>query len=78
MEIKELISEEEIRILNEKFIGKRINLEDEKGIQYSGIAEYIGYNPLFPSWGFQVTVGRLPITNVKVSSLSLSKQQLKI
>jgi hypothetical protein len=65
--------------LKSRFLGKRIRVPDTnkytgfgiEGGHIEGICEFIGINPNIPSWGLQVTIGRLPITDVKINSISL-------
>jgi len=48
----------------EKFLGKKVVVIDSKGEEWVGRCEFIGFNPYLPSYGFQVTINRTPITNV--------------
>jgi|LakMenEpi03Aug12_release.lakeMendotaPanAssembly.Ray.scaffolds.fasta_scaffold702316_2 hypothetical protein len=68
--MKEL-SEDIVKSLEDKFLGKKISVIDQKGITHVGICDFIGYNRFIPSWGFQVTVSRVPITNVDVKTIKL-------
>jgi hypothetical protein len=60
----------EVDLLKEKFYGKRIFVDTPKG-SYAGMCTFIGYNEFFPSWGFQVTIDRTPITNVDPKKIGL-------
>lgn len=60
----------------QKWIGKRVLVIDSKNVKIGGILEYVGYNENFPSWGIQVTIGRLPITNVDLDNVSLIEEPL--
>jgi len=55
------------------FMGKKITFENMSGERFVGNCEFMGYNPNFPSWEFQVTVDRFPVTHVKVSTIELYK-----
>jgi hypothetical protein len=52
------------------FIGKRISVIGDVG-KVVGICDSLGYNEFFPSWGFQVTISRMPVSNVKTNSIHL-------
>lgn len=67
------ISQEIVNQLQEQFLGKIIELTDSKGQKWAGICEFIGTNPFIPSWGLQVTIGRTPITNVRINDIHLIK-----
>ncbi len=54
-----------------KFLGKKVRVIDSKGDEWVGKCEFIGYNKYLPSYGFQVTVNRTPITNVDPSKVEL-------
>ena len=64
--------------LQYKFLGKKIQVPNThytgfgiRGGTISGVCTFIGYNPNFPSWGLQVTINRMPITNVDASTIKL-------
>jgi hypothetical protein len=59
-----------VQHLQETFLGKKISVENDKG-KWSGVCQFIGSNPFFPSWGLQVTLDRTPVTNVKLKSIQL-------
>ena len=76
-----------IKQLQDKFLGKRIKVPwvntSGFGIKRPddcvvGICEFIGPNPNFPSWGLQVTIGRMPITNVDYTKIELVKDKKSI
>jgi hypothetical protein len=67
-----------LKHLEETFKGKRISVEDSKGIVWVGDCEFIGHNSFFPSWGLQVTLNRTPITNVKLSSIQIRETSKRI
>jgi hypothetical protein len=52
------------------FIGKRISVTSDKGTVV-GICNALGYNEFFSSWGFQVTISRMPVSNVRINSVHL-------
>lgn len=69
-----------VKELQDKFLGKRISVPWTNTTGFGtkipndtvvGICEFIGPNPLFPSWGLQVTIGRMPITNVDYTKIKL-------
>lgn len=68
------LSDKQIDELRNKFLGQKISLTDGDGDKWVGIANFIGHNPFFPSWGLQITIGRTPITNVKIDSIKLYKK----
>ena len=74
------MTEKFVKELQDKFLGKRIRVpwENKTGFGIKrpddcvvGICEFIGPNPTFPSWGLQVTIGRMPITNVDYKKIEL-------
>jgi len=67
---QKMVSQELIEQMNKQFLGKRISVEGDVGV-VSGTCQFMGYNLTFPSWGFQVTVDRMPVTNVKLKSIKL-------
>lgn len=63
------LREEQIKELKDKFIGKRISVIGDGG-RSIGTCDFLGYSH-FESWGFQVTIDRTPVTNVKINSIHL-------
>lgn len=64
--------------LRDKYLGKRIEVPYSHPMKVgsaketvAGICQYIGINPMFPSWGIQVTIDRLPISNVDISKINI-------
>lgn len=70
MKKQERIPDETIKILHEMVIGKKILVKkgDDK---IQGICEYFGYNPHLPDWGLQVTIERMPITNLDIKDIEI-------
>ena len=56
--------------MRSNFIGKRISVTNDKNTVV-GICDSLGYNEFFPSWGFQITISRMPVSNVKTNSIHL-------
>lgn len=63
------LREEQIKELKDKFIGKHISVEGDGG-RFVGTCDFLGYSH-FESWGFQVTIDRMPVSNVKIKSIYL-------
>jgi len=40
-----------------------------------GECTFFGYNPHFPSFGLQITVDRMPLTNIDISQIELLEEQ---
>lgn len=62
------------KLLEEQFLGKRISVKTKTG-NIAGICQFIGNNEFFPSWGLQVTVSRMPLTNVEIKNISLIENE---
>jgi len=60
--------------MRDKFIGKRISVIGDVG-KVVGKCDFLGYNEFFPSWGFQVTINRMPVSNVKINSIRLAEDK---
>lgn len=69
-----------IKELQDKFLGKRIRVPYTNTTGYGtktandsvvGLCQFIGPNPNFPTWGLQVTLDRMPITNVDYKKIEL-------
>lgn len=65
------ITSDQIRKLNDKFLGKKVILRTEGGKRYVGIAEFIGINQFLPEWGLQFTLSRMPIDHVDQRTVEL-------
>lgn len=65
----ERIDKNQIEIVRNKFIGKKIEFKNESGERFVGVCQYLDYNPNFPTWGLQVTVDRLPVPHVKFNTI---------
>jgi hypothetical protein len=75
-----MLTKEQLKELKEKFYGKRVEVPIQKrkdGMGSSskltviGECQFIGYNDMFPSFGLQVTLDRMPITNVDHTKIKL-------
>jgi len=64
--MEERISEETLDELRKQILGKKIEVRD-----VVGLCEYFGYNKYFPTYGLQVTIGRMPITNLKLTEIKV-------
>lgn len=51
-------------------IGKMVCVK-HNGTEICGELQFAGENPNFASWGFQLTIDRMPIPNVDVNTVSL-------
>jgi hypothetical protein len=77
----EKIDEIQMVVIQEQLIGKRVRLKGHKNIGPSpnsdivGNCDFIGYNPHFPSFGLQITIDRMPCTNIKLSQISIEEQK---
>jgi hypothetical protein len=65
------IPREVIEAYQEEFMGKKIQFTDEKGERFVGTCQYLDYNPIFPTWNLQITIDRMPVKNVKLSTIKL-------
>jgi len=70
------LSNDKIKELNDKFLGKRIEIphRHSQGLgspkeTVAGICTFIGYNSHFPNKGLQVTIDRMPIINVDYTQI---------
>jgi hypothetical protein len=63
------LREEQIKELKDKFIGKYISVIGDGG-RFVGTCDFLGYSH-FESWGLQVTIDRMPVSNVKIKSIHL-------
>ena len=67
-----MINETIIKELNDRFPGKRISVENNKG-KWVGNSTFIGNNEHFPSFELQVTLDRTPVTNIKINLIKLAE-----
>jgi hypothetical protein len=58
------------KMLEDKFLGKRVMVKTKIG-KIGGICQFIGNNEYIPSFGLQITVDRMPITNIKIQDITL-------
>lgn len=58
--------------MKNKFVGKRISVIGDVG-KVVGKCDFLGYNEFFESWGFQATIGRMPVLNVRINSIRLAE-----
>ena len=70
-----MLKKQEIEELNTKFLNKRILVIDSTGKTIGGKCTFIGFNSFFPSWGLQVTVDRMPISNVNPKNIKLNSYE---
>lgn len=54
----------------QQLLGKRVLVKTKTG-DVGGIMEFLGYNDMFPSWGLQITIGRMPIQNISLSDIKV-------
>jgi hypothetical protein len=71
------IPQEIIDQLREQFLGKRIIVHGDGG-RFVGVCNFLGHNEFFPSWGLQVTLDRMPVTNVEIKKIELLPKSRKI
>ena len=64
------ITPETKKMLEDKFLGKRVMVKTKIG-KIGGICHFIGNNEYIPSFGLQITVDRMPITNIKIQDITL-------
>lgn len=65
-----ILTESEIQQLSDTFLGKKVEVIGDGG-RHVGVVDFIGYNQFLPSYGFQVTLSRTPVTNVDPNSIKL-------
>lgn len=58
------------KMLEDKFLGKQVMVKTKIG-NIGGICQFIGNNEYIPSFGLQITVSRMPITNIKIKDITL-------
>lgn len=66
------LTDAQISELRDNFLGKKIELKGDGG-RYVGTVDFIGYNENLPTYGFQVTLDRMPVSNVNPNSIKLFK-----
>jgi hypothetical protein len=69
------ISEQQVQKMKDAFMGKKITFETVSGDVWVGKCQFIGYNQHLPSWGFQVTIDRLPCPHVKPETIELVEEK---
>lgn len=69
--MKDRIQEKVIIQMQQEFLGKRISVMTESNEKWIGTCQFIGYNENFPSFGFQVTLNRMPIRHVNPNSIKI-------
>ena len=73
----EKIDETQMKIIQEQLVGKRVRLKGYTNIgpfpksDIAGICDSIGYNPYFPSFSLQITINRMPCTNIQLSQITI-------
>ena len=67
------LNKQEVLKLREQFMGKRISFLDQKGERFIGQCEFMGYNIFLPSWEFQVTINRMPVSHVRPETIREEK-----
>jgi len=67
----EKLTPQQEQVYKNKFFGKRVRVIDSKGGEWVGKCQFIGYNKYLPSYGFQVTIDRTPVTNVDPTKIEL-------
>ena len=64
------ITPEVKKILEDKFLSKRVMVKTKIG-KIGGVCQFIGNNEYIPSFGLQITVDRMPITNIQIQDITL-------
>ena len=64
------ITPEVKKILEDKFLGKRVMVKTKIG-KIGGVCQFIGNNEYIPSFGLQITIDRMPITNIQIQDITL-------
>lgn len=59
-------------------IGKRVSVKMADKSVVCGVLQFAGNNENFPSWGLQLTIDRMPITNVDVNNIELQAERVVI
>ncbi len=72
------LNDKQLGELREKWLNKKVNLLDEAGNKHVGVVDFIGYNRMLPSWGFQVTLSRTPVQHVIVDSIKLASDRREV
>lgn len=66
-----MITPEQIEGMRKEFLGKRIVFKTQNGKRWVGKCTFLGYNDCLPSWGFQITIDRLPLPHVVPDTIKL-------
>lgn len=64
------LTDEQVAELEKKFLNQRVELKGDGG-RHVGVVDFIGYNKYAPTYGFQVTLSRKPVSNVDVKSIKI-------
>lgn len=73
---EEKIPETTIQQLREQLIGKTVSVTGQRyrgrdiGV-IIGTCEYFGYNEVLEDWGLQITIDRMPLSNVSISQINI-------
>lgn len=78
----ERLSDATVTAMQQMLLGKRVKVTGCKSRNpmpdgsynlgnVTGECTFFGYNPHFPSFGLQITVDRLPLTNVNIAQINL-------
>lgn len=65
------ITPEMQQILQDQFLGKRIQVWTKESGTIVGVCTFIGNNKYLSGFGLQVTIDRLPIRNVELKNIIL-------
>lgn len=65
-----MITEEQLKELLNK---KVLYMNADKSIQIAGKLTFYGFNHLLPNWKYQLTIDRMPITNVDLENDTLTE-----
>jgi hypothetical protein len=71
-------TDSEIELARKKFMGKKVRVKKYKGSDgrvsdWVGNCYFLGYNKYLPSWGFQITINRTPLSNIRLDQIELEK-----
>lgn len=80
--MKERLAEATVNAMSEMLLGKRVKVTGCKSKTQMadgtynfgnvvGECTFFGYNQHFPSFGLQITVDRMPLTNIDISQIEL-------
>ena len=74
------LNDEQLKELQDKFLGKQVKVPWVNTTGYGiireddyvmGKCEYLDYNPFFPNRGLQITINRMPITDIDYKKIEL-------